>query len=164
MIIRIPITPVQWTAPRVTSRGAFSPKRFAKFKREIAKWLKANYRGDALSAGRRGIRVDLYFDIPRPKSHYRTGKNWHILKDDSPLEHTVKPDLDNLRKAAIDCGNGVLWVDDCIITRGNTEKNWVNHWETGGFTLVINTIAEEARPYTASSPLPDDAEPEPELG
>lgn len=33
-----------------------------------------------------------------------------------------KPDVDNLLKAALDAGNGLLWVDDCQVWRASVTK------------------------------------------
>ena len=53
--------------------------------------------------------------FPRPKSHYRTGKYAHLLKDDSSLWHTKTPDIDNVIKFICDALNGIFWRDDSII-------------------------------------------------
>ena len=52
------------------------------------------------------------FQFPWPKKWYRTGKYSGLLKDNAPIEHTIKPDIDNLLKFVMDAGNGVLWKDD----------------------------------------------------
>ena len=71
------------------------------------------------------LKVDLDFWIPRPKSHYGTGKNSHVLKEQhSDGYHTQKPDIDNLRKLVMDALNGVFWVDDSQICQGRTIKRW----------------------------------------
>ncbi len=44
----------------------------------------------------------LYFTMPRPKSHYRTGKFAGLLKDTAPDRHISKPDTDNLVKYVLD--------------------------------------------------------------
>jgi Holliday junction resolvase RusA-like endonuclease len=46
--------------------------------------------------------VTLEFYMPRPKSHYRSGRFSHILKADAPLYHTNKNDVDNLCKTVLD--------------------------------------------------------------
>ena len=67
------------------------------------------------------IQLKLYFYMPRPKTHYRTGKRSHVLKAKAPVYHSIKPDLDNLVKLISDCiGNRTFIVDDsqicCILT------------------------------------------------
>lgn len=58
--------------------------------------------------------IELYmtFFMPRPKSHYGTGKNEGKLKKSAPLYHTSKPDIDNLIKFPLDVLNEVAWEDD----------------------------------------------------
>lgn len=66
--------------------------------------------------------VNLTFHFPRPKSHYRTGKNSHIMKDSAPINHTGIPDADNLAKFVCDSLNGVFWRDDSIISELSVSK------------------------------------------
>ena len=79
-----------------------------------------------------------HFLMPRPKSHYRTGRFAHVLKDSAPEHHTQKPDGDKLMRALMDSltREGFL-TDDCIVTRGVWEKRWAEYGETSGvwFTL-----------------------------
>ena len=58
--------------------------------------------------------VTLTFYMPRPKSHYRTGKYSDQLKDNAPTYHDKKPDIDNLVKAVFDAigDSKVIWKDD----------------------------------------------------
>ena len=51
------------------------------------------------------IRIYLTFYMPRPKSHFRTGKFKNQLKDNAPVFHTNTPDIDNLIKLMLDCLN-----------------------------------------------------------
>lgn len=46
--------------------------------------------------------VSLWFQFKRPKSHFRSGKYSHLLKDSAPGLHTQKPDVDNLAKLIMD--------------------------------------------------------------
>jgi crossover junction endodeoxyribonuclease RusA len=58
--------------------------------------------------------VDLYvkFTLPRPKSHYRTGRHGHLLREDAPSMHSGKPDLDKLLRCLKDSLTGVCYGDD----------------------------------------------------
>ena len=72
------------------------------------------------------IRIILIFYMPRPKSHFRTGKYKHLLKDEYirkyPSYHTFTPDLDNLVKLVSDALNGVFYKDDSQIAQLKSEK------------------------------------------
>lgn len=62
------------------------------------------------------VGITLYF--PRPKSHFRTGKNAHLRRDDAPVFHTAKPDADNAAKAILDALTiAELWKDDAQVCR-----------------------------------------------
>lgn len=66
--------------------------------------------------------VKLTFFFHRPKTHFRTGKNAHIMKDNAPTYHTGIPDADNLAKFVCDSLNGVFWRDDAIISELSVSK------------------------------------------
>ena len=54
------------------------------------------------------IKCNLHFYCKRPKSHYKTGKNSHILKDIAPKYNTNNKDLDNMVKFILDALNDKL--------------------------------------------------------
>ena len=63
------------------------------------------------------IMLKVTFYMPRPKSHYRTGKRSHVLKAKAPVFHSVRPDLDNLLKMLMDTiqGKDRMILDDSQI-------------------------------------------------
>ena len=61
------------------------------------------------------ISVSMVFHMPRPKSHYRSGKYSHLLKDMSPRKHTSRPDIDNITKFYLDAMTGLFWKDDSSV-------------------------------------------------
>jgi len=63
--------------------------------------------------------VNMSFYLPIPDSDSNAQKNakkWHIQK------HVIKPDIDNLIKFVLDCGNGILFQDDCLVTQISAKK------------------------------------------
>ena len=108
----------------------------AKDKKQI--WLQiAKFKPKTALAG--DIMLKLVFTMPRPKSHYRTGKFKHLLKDGYKdiINHTFTPDLDNLAKMIADCiGNNTFIVDDSQICRLQAEKIY-------GETPMTEVIIEE---------------------
>ena len=68
------------------------------------------------------IKCVLKFYSSRPKSHYRSGKYSHILKDSSPIYNTSKKDIDNMAKFILDALNNKLYIDDCQIIKLECEK------------------------------------------
>ena len=84
------------------------------------------------------LAVTLLFYFGRPKSHYRTGKNKHLLRDDAPTWHTRTPDADNLAKLCADALNGIFWRDDSCISAltvmkryDNVPRTVVSVWDMG---------------------------------
>jgi hypothetical protein len=68
--------------------------------------------GEALPEGwgvlRGPVKITATFVFVRPKSHYRTGKNAGVLRDDAPLFHTNPGDTDKLQRAIGDALSGVV--------------------------------------------------------
>ncbi|HSH52137.1 MAG TPA: RusA family crossover junction endodeoxyribonuclease [Bacteroidales bacterium] len=70
------------------------------------------------------IELAMFFYMPRPKSHYGTGKNEGVLKVSAPIFHTTKPDIDNLIKFPLDILNEVAWEDDRQIVKITAVKEY----------------------------------------
>ena len=70
------------------------------------------------------IMLKLTFYMPRPKSHYRSGKYKHLLKDNMPVRHRNKPDLDNLVKMVSYIIQPQMIVDDSQICILLAEKEY----------------------------------------
>ena len=59
------------------------------------------------------LEVTIAFNVPR-------------IKDKRRVVPTTRPDLDNLLKGLLDCGNGILWCDDAQIVRLVLEKQYAD--------------------------------------
>ena len=104
--------PVALKRHRPSARGGYYDPS-SKDKKDILLQI-AKYRPKQPLAGDISLKVTFY--MPRPKSHYRTGKRSHVRKAKAPVFHSVKPDLDNLVKLISDCiGNRTFIVDDSQI-------------------------------------------------
>ena len=67
---------------------------------------------------RQAVHIErLTFCFPRPKAHYRTGKNAHLLREDAPTEHISMLDIDKLERCVLDALTAVLWIDDRQVSR-----------------------------------------------
>ena len=79
---------------------------------------------------KRPIAGDIYlrviFYMPRPKYHYRSGKFKHLLKSGVPINHSVKPDIDNLVKMIADIiqGKDRFILDDSQICKLEAYKEY----------------------------------------
>ena len=109
----IPGIPIPLKRHRSTRSGhMYDPS--AKDKKGI--WLQiAKYKPKTPLAG--DIYIKLIFYMPRPKSHFRTGKRSHVLKAKAPVFHSVRPDIDNLIKMIADIiqGKDRMIIDDSQI-------------------------------------------------
>ena len=90
-----------------------------------------------------GLCVDLDFYFSRPKNHYGTGKNKNKLKSSAPVNHTTRPDIDNLRKFVMDAMNKVFWRDDSIICEGHTRKMFSGTPRT---EIAVKLVAQKKSP------------------
>ena len=70
------------------------------------------------------LRVDFVFYMPRPKGHFKTGRNAGGLKGTAPLHPDVRPDRTKLLRCTEDALKGVLWKDDSQVVAGRVEKRY----------------------------------------
>ena len=84
--------------------------------------------------------ADLVFYLPRPKSHYRTGRYAGQLKPSAPVHHVTKPDGDKLTRATFDSltDAGVI-PDDSAIVGYTTMKTYADHHPTGARITIKET-------------------------
>ena len=109
------------------------------WKSQVALAVKALNKGIVIPDG--PIRVNSSFYFRRPKSHFRTGKNAHLLRDDAPEWHTQKPDRDNLDKAVLDALTQLgCWSDDCQVCAGEISKRWAPLGSGPGCLLEIEPL------------------------
>jgi Holliday junction resolvase RusA-like endonuclease len=72
------------------------------------------------------VAVSVRFFMPRPKYHFRTGKNAHLLKEDSPRFHTTTPDVDKCIRSVLDALTVAgVWRDDAQVASLFSEKRFV---------------------------------------
>lgn len=76
------------------------------------------------------IELSIEFHFSRPKHHYRTGRNAHLLKDDAPRSHAQSPDLAKLIRCLEDALTGIVWMDDRQVFRyANMQRVWTSSQE-----------------------------------
>jgi crossover junction endodeoxyribonuclease RusA len=89
--------------------------------------------------------VTAAFWMPRPKGHYRTGRNAHLLRDSAPQWPTGKPDLDKLERAVLDALTaGGAWHDDAQVVRVTKHKHYAANDTMPGCTIEIFDMNGEA--------------------
>lgn len=62
------------------------------------------------------LMITVVYTLPRAKSHYRTGRNAHLLRDNAPRWPAGKPDGDKLDRATLDAlTDAGVWLDDAQV-------------------------------------------------
>lgn len=102
------------------------------------------------------VHISLLFRFARPKAHYRTGRNAHLLRDDAPMFVTSRSagDLDKLQRSTFDALTAAgVWVDDSQAARVMATKVYCGPGEVPGATIAIRplTVAQAAIPAKAAS-------------
>lgn len=83
------------------------------------------------------LKIEVDFFLPRPKSHFRTGKNAHELRGDAPTFHTSKPDATKLLRSTEDALTGILWNDDAEIAVQVVRKGYGQH---PGAEIIVSEL------------------------
>lgn len=104
-------TPVPKARPRLKRGGAFTPPKTKAYERLVAGYAKRAMGNTRPS--HKPIIARMEFYLPRPMTHFRTGRHAGELKEWAiGMRHVVKPDIDNLIKAILDACNGIVYKDD----------------------------------------------------
>lgn len=88
------------------------------------------------------LRLSLVFFMPRPASHYGSGKNASVVKASSPRHPDKKPDVLKLARCVEDALTGVLWVDDAQITSENLVKRYCEFGQQPGCQVILTEDVE----------------------
>lgn len=119
----LPIEPVAQARPRARRFGKgirlYDPPKTATFKRKLHKLAKESYHGKPLDGE---LEVTVIFGRSVQKSISKKERKLRLLGSHRP---TVKPDLDNYIKSALDALTGVLWKDDNAIVKLVAEKRYM---------------------------------------
>jgi Holliday junction resolvase RusA-like endonuclease len=104
------------------------------------------------------LEVAVTFYLKRPKSHYRTGRNAELLRDDAPPYPAKAPDLSKLARSTEDAlSDAGLWADDAQVVRyARLAKCWcaTSFITPGAFIRV-----REATPITVAITETDKEQP-----
>lgn len=83
------------------------------------------------------VRLVLRFGLPRPKSHFRTGRNAGEVKASAPDYCVTKPDATKLLRAVEDALTGICWRDDAQVVAQEVTKYY---WLTPGVDVEIEDM------------------------
>lgn len=81
--------------------------------------------------------VILDFRLPRPASHYGTGRNARRLRPSAPRYHTQRPDVDKMARAALDAlTDAGLWRSDAQAYKVWAFKDWTERTPGCGIRVL----------------------------
>lgn len=97
------------------------------------------------------IAAQLDYYMPRPKSHFGTGRNAHKLKPSAPYYCAVKPDVDKLDRAVFDALTQAGAIeDDARIVIINAVKMYANKPAQQGVNITLAQVPD--KPYENKPP------------
>ena len=106
----------------------------AEWRQDVLSSAIGQYQGELLVLP---LTVHYDFRFPRPKTHYRSGKNSHMLKETAPDAHSTKPDLTKIIRSTEDALTGIVWRDDSQVCHADAFKRYCNTDEKPGVTITI---------------------------
>ena len=128
--------PIPQGRPRFTKSGnAYDPQRSQNYKKLVRFWVTQHLKKiPGFKPFENALCVDLTFYLGVPSSWTKQKKLQAIQGQIRPIS---RPDTDNLVKSVTDAINGLLWVDDAIITDLTARKRY-----TGELARVEIKITE----------------------
>ncbi len=138
----VPGPPVAWARARRRGGRYFTAPAQAEYAERVRQaWLMAG-RPRLPDEVVLAVRGD--FHLPRPASHYGTGRNAGQLRPSAPAWPLGKPDVDNLLKAPLDALGGLLYHDDAHVGHVQGTRRYAS---AGGPSTVL-----EVWVYAAAAP------------
>lgn len=127
--IRLEITPVAAVRPKVTRWNTYYPGRYGDYLPELREMIRHRWAAPQKNGP---CSLVVVFDMPRPKSHYGTGRNKDKVKDSAP--EYPHQDVDNLLKGVMDAASGVVYEDDKWVMSVLATKRYGEP----GITLIVD--------------------------
>lgn len=83
------------------------------------------------------VHVAVTFRFPRPKFHFRTGKNAHLLRENAPVFPSGRPDLDKCLRSTLDAlGEAGVFKDDAQVVLIGAMKCYADKHPVGAHITV----------------------------
>lgn len=83
------------------------------------------------------VALNCIFRMPRPKGHYGSGRNAHVLKPNAPTHPITKPDCTKMVRAIEDALTGLAWLDDSQVVVQHNEKVYADEPCQVGASVAI---------------------------
>lgn len=98
------------------------------------------------------VHVTVTFSFQRPKHHYRTGRNAHLLRDNAPTYVATKPDIEKLERSTYDAlTEAGIWRDDCLVAQTSVWMTYCASDELPGAHILIESLDSPATPIGATA-------------
>lgn len=82
--------------------------------------------------------------VRRPKNHFGTGKNAHVLKATAPKYPTVKPDATKLWRSTEDALTGIIWGDDAqVVDQAVYKRYCCEQFSIAGAYIIVEEVASD---------------------
>ena len=96
---------------------------------------------------RGAVAVHATFYFARPKAHFRTGRNCHLLRDGAPrFYQSTKPDIDKVLRATFDALTSAgVWVDDARVAEEISRKLYADTRPPGA-EIIVEAVGEAGMP------------------
>ena len=148
--IRVHGTPAPQGSKRAFARPGGKPV-VVEMSKAVGPWREAvrSETQDALEGSAGGwdswpVTVTVVFMLPRPATHYRTGRNAHLLKDSAPVRPVTRPDLDKLVRSTLDgLKSGGAYTDDSQVTDLIAAKIYCVNGQAPGAEITIEPCKED---------------------
>lgn len=88
------------------------------------------------------LQLRVVFRQVRPKGHFGTGKNAHLLKPNAPMYPTGKPDCTKLLRSLEDSLTGIIWRDDAQIVSQSAWKFYCDDENPRPGALIVVEVLE----------------------
>lgn len=96
--------------------------------------------GGATLTGPLYLEVDFF--MPRPRGHYGTGRNAHLVRDGAPEHPAGRPDLDKLIRAVDDALTAAgLWKDDAQVVDISARKSYADDQVGPGASISVMPLS-----------------------
>ena len=159
IVIRVYGLPAGQGSKRHVGNGRMveSSKRVAPWRSDVMLHSRNAYQGPPLACP---VSMEITFWLPRPKSHYRTGRFAGELKPNAPVFAPTVPDIDKLCRSTLDGlsmkSGGAILVDDSQVVTITAQKRYVT--EAEGCGAYIRVIESQYDSIGSRSDLRDNAQ------
>ena len=120
-----------------------SSKRVKPWRAQVAAAARDAMVGRDMPTGPVAVTLDVY--LPRPASHYGTGRNTGRLRPSAPLWPTSRRlgDADKHARSALDALTGIVYTDDSLVVALHVYKTYSDATHPVGARILIDSLERQ---------------------